>query len=75
MKSSPPGQAVNPAVVELQSLRLEMRQTKEELAGLRADFRKLNIIDQVAKGVLLAGFALWIGVLVLSTIAQILFGR
>ena len=71
-------QPPNPAVVELQSVRTELEGVRNELIGLRADLRDkktFNITDQVAKGVLLAGFALCVIGFVLSLFVSLFSSR
>jgi len=64
----------NPAVEELQNVRVELEGIRNELIGLRADLRDkktLNITDNVAKGVLLAGFALCVISFVFSLLVSV----
>ncbi|MBE9178642.1 hypothetical protein IQ268_08725 [Oculatella sp. LEGE 06141] len=64
MTTQPSGQpnSQNPTLMELRSLRREFAELKSEVTGLRADLnnkKPLDITDQVAKGVVVAGF-FWI---------------
>ncbi|PSB30145.1 hypothetical protein [Stenomitos frigidus] len=55
----PTPQSIPPSVTELRALRSELALVKEELIGLRSDLKnrkQADVTDQVAKGVLIAGF-------------------
>lgn len=61
----------NPTLIELQALRKEFAALREEVAGVRADMKRpVNITDQVAKGVVIAGLFWFVVVFIL----QALFG-
>ncbi len=55
----------DPALVELQLMRHELAELKDEVSKLRSDLankRPINIANQVAKGVIIAG-AVWLLIL------------
>lgn len=69
--------AVNPAVAELQALRREFSDTRKEIEGLRADLKgkkPINVTDQVAKGVVIAGFFWLVTWQLLASLAGAIFG-
>lgn len=73
MNQTNPG--TNPAVVELRALRSEITQLKDEVAGFRLDVKKQKLVQQIASGILLSGFAFWVLASVLGVFAQIFGSR